>query len=55
MFVQQGHATEGARAGAALVLLHLGMGLQVGPQVGTVRESPVTVRTGEWTLTYGEE
>lgn len=51
VFVQQRHAAEGARAGAALVLLHLRVRLQVGAQVGAIGECPVTVGTGEWALT----
>lgn len=51
VFVQEGHAAEGARAGATLVLLHLRVGLQVRSQVGAVGEGSVTVRTGEGTLT----
>lgn len=50
--MQQGHAAEGPRAGAALVLLHLGVGLQVGAQVGAISEGPVTVLTGEGALTW---
>lgn len=55
--MQQGHATEGPGAGPALVLLHFGVGLQVGTQVGAVRKGPVTVLTGEGTFTWlkGEE
>lgn len=54
MFVQQGHAAEGPRAGDALVLLHLGVGLQVRAQVGAIGEGPVTVLTGERALTCKE-
>lgn len=50
--MQQGHAAEGPRAGAALVLLHLRVGLQVGTEVGAVSEGPVTVLTGEGALTF---
>lgn len=51
MLVQQGHAAEGPRARTALVLLHLGVGLQVSAQVGAVGKSPVTELTGEGPLT----
>lgn len=51
MLVQQGHAAEGPCARTALVLLHLGVGLLVGAQVGAVGKSPVTELTGEGTLT----
>lgn len=51
MFLQQRHAAEGARADATLVLLHLGVGLQVGAQVGAVGKGPVAVGAGEGTLT----
>ena len=50
--MQQGHATEGPRAGATLVLLHLRVGLQVGAQVGSISKSPVTVLTSEGALTW---
>lgn len=43
MFLQQRHATEGTRADATLVLLHLSVGLQMGPQVGAVSEGSVAV------------
>lgn len=52
MLLQQGHAAEGARADATLVLLHLGVGLQVSPQVGAVGEGPVAVGAGERALTW---
>lgn len=55
MFLQQRHAAEGARADTALVLLHLGMGLQMGPQVGTVSEGPIAVGAGERPLTWREK
>lgn len=58
MFLQQRHAAEGARADATLVLLHLGVGLQMSPQVGAVSEGPVAVGAREWPLTWkgrGEE
>lgn len=51
MFLQQRHAAEGTRADATLVLLHLGVGLQVGAQVGAVSEGPVAVGAGEGPLT----
>lgn len=51
MLVQQGHAAEGPCTRTALVLLYLGVGLQVGAQVGAVGKSPVTELTGEGTLT----
>lgn len=51
VFLQQGHAAEGARAGAALVFLHICVGLQVRAQVRTVCEGTVTVCAGERTLT----
>lgn len=54
VLLQQGHAAEGARADAALVLLHLGVGLKVGPQVGAVGEGPVAVGAGERALTCTE-
>jgi len=52
VFLQQRHAAEGARADAALVLLHLGVGLQVSPQVGAVGKGPVAVGAGERALTW---
>lgn len=52
VFVQQGHATEGPRAGATLVLLHLRVGLQVGAQVGAISKGPVTVLTSKGALTW---
>lgn len=55
MLVQQGHSAEGASARAALVLLHLGVGLQVGAQVGAVGEGPVTELAGEGALACGDE
>lgn len=51
VFLQQRHAAEGARADATLVLLHLGVGLQVGAQVGAVCEGSVAVGAGEGPLT----
>jgi len=51
VFLQQGHAAEGARTGVALVFLHIRVGLQVRTQVRTVCEGTVTVWAGEWTLT----
>lgn len=54
MFLQQRHAAEGARADATLVLFHLGVGLQVSPQVGAVGEGPVAVGAGERALTWRE-
>lgn len=51
MFLQQRHAAEGARADATLVLLHLGVCLQVSPQVGAIGEGPVAVGAGERALT----
>ncbi len=53
--MQQGHAAKGPRAGAALVLLHLRVGLQVGPQVGAISKGPVTVLTSEGALTWLKE
>lgn len=50
MFLQKRHAAEGARADAALVLLYLSVGLQVGPQVGAVRKRSAAVGAREWTL-----
>lgn len=50
--MKQGHAAEGPRAGATLVLLHLRVGLQVGAQVGAISEGPVAVLTGEGALTW---
>lgn len=55
MFLQQRHAAEGARADAALVLLHLGVGLQMSSQVGAVGEGPVAVGAGERALTWTEK
>lgn len=52
MFLQQRHAAEGARADATLVLLHLGVGLQMSPQVGAVSEGSVAVGAREWALTW---
>lgn len=54
VFLQQGHAAEGARTGVALVFLHICVGLQVRTQVWTVREGTVTVWAGERTLTWGK-
>lgn len=51
VFVQQGHTAEGPGAGATLVLLDLGVGLQMGAQVGAVSKSSVTVLTSKGTLT----
>lgn len=53
--MQQGHAAEGPRTGPTLVLLHFGVGLQVGAQVGAVGKGPVAVLTGEGPLTFLEE
>lgn len=55
VLVQQGHAAEGPCTGTALVLLHLGVGLQVGAQVGAVGKSPVAQLTGKGTLTCGDK
>lgn len=52
--MQQRHAAEGARADAALVFFHLGVGLQMSPQVGAVSKGPVAVGAGERTLTWTE-
>lgn len=51
MLLQQRHAAERARADPALVLLDLGVGLEMGSQVGAVGEGAVTVRAGERPLT----
>lgn len=51
VFLQQGHAAEGARTGAALVFLHICVGLQVRAQVRTVCEGTVTVWARERTFT----
>lgn len=53
--MQQGHAAEGPRAGAALVLLHLGVSLQVGAKVGAVGKSSITVLTSKGAFTWLEE
>lgn len=50
VLVQEGHAAEGPRARPALVLLHLGVRLQMSPQVRAVSECTVAVRAGERTL-----
>lgn len=50
VLVQEGHAAEGSRAGGALVLLHLGVGLQVGAQVGAISEGTAAVRAGKRSL-----
>lgn len=50
--MQQGHATEGPRAGAALVLLHFRVGLQVGAEVGAIGKSPIAVLTSEGAFTW---
>lgn len=55
VFLQQGHAAEGARTGAALVFLHICVGLQVRAQIRTVCEGTVTVWAGERTFTCGEK
>lgn len=51
VLLQQRHTAECTRADAALVLLDLGVGLEVGPQVGAVGKGPVTMRAGERPLT----
>lgn len=55
VFLQQGHAAEGARTGGALVFLHIRVGLQVRAQVRTVCEGTVTVWAREWTFTCAEK
>lgn len=49
--MQQGHAAKGPRTRPALVLLHLGVGLQVGSEVGAVCEGTVAVLAREGALT----
>lgn len=44
---QQRHAGEGLAAGGARVLLHVRVGLEVGAEVGSVRERPPAVLAGE--------
>ena len=50
MLVEQRHPGEGLVAGAARVLLHVSVGLEVGPQVAAVREAAVTLRALEGLL-----
>ena len=50
VFLEEGHAAEGARAHATLVLLHLCVSLEVCTQVGAVSKCPVTMWAGKWTL-----
>ncbi len=47
MFVQKRHSGESFGAIFALVFLHIRVGLQMSPQIGSVCESPVAVRTGK--------
>lgn len=53
MFVEKRHAGESPGAGLALVLLHIGMGLQVSAEVRPVGKSSVAVCAGERFLTWG--
>lgn len=55
MLLQQRHATEGARANATLVLLHLSVGLQMSSQVGAVSKGSVAVGARERALTWKRE
>lgn len=55
MFVEQGHAGEGAGARLALVLLDIRVGLEVGPKVGAVGEGAAAVGAGEGLLPWGEK
>lgn len=50
MLLKERHTTEGARAHATLVLLHLSVSLEVRTQVGAVSKCPVTVGAGKRTL-----
>lgn len=50
--MQQRHAAEGPRAGAALVLLHFRVGLQMCTQVGAVSEGPVTVLASKGSFAF---
>lgn len=43
VFVQEGHAAEGTRAGATLILLHLGVGLEMSSQIRAVRKCAIAV------------
>lgn len=54
MLVEQRHAGEGPGTRLALVLLDVRVGLQVGPQVGAVREGPAAMRAGEGLLPWEE-
>lgn len=53
--MQQGHAAKGPRTRPALVLLHLGVGLQVGSEVGAVCEGAVAVLAREGALTCAKD
>lgn len=55
VLVEQRHAGEGPGARLALVLLDVRVGLEVGPQVGAVREGPAAVRAGEGLLPWEEK
>lgn len=53
--MQQGHAAKGPRTRPTLVLLHLGVGLQVGSEVGAVCEGAVAVLAREGSLTCAKD
>lgn len=50
VLAEEGHSGEGLTAVGTGILLHLGVGLEVSPQVGAVCEGPVAVLAGEWLL-----
>lgn len=50
---QEGHAGEGLGAAAALVFPGVRVRLQVGPEVGAVREGPAALRAGIGLLSWG--
>lgn len=52
---EQGHPGEGLQAGVALVFLDVGMGLQVGAEVGAVSKGPVAMCAGKRFLAYGDK
>lgn len=48
VFGEQRHPREGFAAGRARVLLHIGMGLQMGAQVRLIGERTMTILATEW-------
>lgn len=47
MFREEGHPGEGFAAGGAGILFHVGMGLKMCAQIGTIGERAVAVGAGE--------